>query len=128
MRCPGCGNTVPFSKRALVKKSVQLEALLKQAGDFEDLTNDMGGSRATSLRMERDMALRGQIPQESWTPSEEEVAEAVLAERSDTWKRGYEILQQMHEVIHGREGTVPSDNELLTLQLKLLTGPGGSRF
>jgi hypothetical protein len=41
---------------------------------------------------------------------------------------GYGVLQQIHEIIHGREGTMPSDHELQTLELNLLIGAGGPRF
>jgi hypothetical protein len=115
-KCP-CGEKAPFSRRAALKQALQLNAALVQAAEYEDLMNDMSGSRGTSMAMARNMGTD--------IYSEQEVEKAILAERSDTWKRAHEVLQQLHEVAHGREGTVPSDHELMKLRINLMTGPHG---
>jgi hypothetical protein len=124
MKCP-CGEKVPFSRRRVLKQALELDAALRYAAEGEDLMNDMSGSPGASRRLARDMGLdMGVDP----LFSEEEVEEAVFADRSDTWKLSRAVLEQLHEVAHGRTGTMPSENDLLALKLNLMAGPGGPHF
>lgn len=127
MKCL-CGEKVPLSHRRTLKQVLELNAALMQAAEHEDLMNDMKGSKGTSLAMTRDLALqRGEDPDTVW-PSKEEVQEAIFAERSETWKLGGAVLEQLHEVAHGRAGTIPSERDLQAIKLNLMAGPGGHRF
>jgi hypothetical protein len=127
MKCP-CGEKVPFSRRGTLKQVLELNAALTRAAEHEDLINDMSRSRGTSLAMTRDLALqRGEDPDTVW-PSEEDVQEAIIAERSDTWKLGHAVLEQLHEVAHGRAGMMASEHDLQAIKLNLMAGPGGPHF
>src|SRR6266542_3107540 len=114
MKCP-CGEKVSFSRRRVLKQVLELDAALRWAAEGEDMMNDMSGSRGATMAMGVSYGVY----------SEQEAEEAILAERSVTWKLGRAVLEQLHEVAHGRTGTVPSDNDLLAVKLNLTAGPGG---